>query len=228
VYSIGIIRNHTSFQGLLMAINISCPNAGCGQVVAVKEEHAGLTVVCPKCGGNVVVPTLAAPAGVAPESGPPPIGSPPPAGIPSAGFVGNLERLGGAQKILLLAGLGCLGLMVISTLLPWLSASIGFGPLGSASVSTIGLRTNEGVFQLLVGLGALGFAIGAIASNQEKLYDISIWTAAGCTALTALWRLINVADWGGFSAFGVYLALLATLGAAGTLGAIGFQKLMKK
>jgi hypothetical protein len=211
-----------------MAINATCPNPGCGQVVAVKDEYAGTSVICPKCKGAIVVPPMAEPINI--TTVPPPAKLPTAAGIPSAGFMENFDRLAGPQKILLWAGLASLGVMVLSTFLPWVSVSFGVG-----SASSIGLRGAGGAFQLLLSFGGLAFVIVAIAVNQNQLYNISIWCAGGWSALATLWRLIDLMDVLGANrhlasisaGIGLYLSLLAALAGAATFGIIGVKKIMK-
>ena len=202
-----------------MAITVTCPNPNCRQMATVEDQHAGMNVQCPKCGGTIAVPGAAAP-GAAPAAAP---GAP--VQFSSANFMGNVERLAGnAQaKMLLWIGLGCLAGLVLFTFLPWITVSFG-----EVSASALGIRLGMGIIQLLLSLGAIAFVIVAVVLNNAQLFNISLWTAGGWGAAVGLWRLINVIDAGRFSGFGLYLSLLAGLGAAGTLGFIAVQRVMKK
>ena len=114
-----------------MPISITCP--GCSQVCQVADEHAGMQVQCPICKKVITVPGLptAVPVAAAVAEGPPPAGSPPyppsrPSYVPAPGaspfamidamFPGNT-----LARPLFFAGIGCLGVMMLSTFLPWWS-----------------------------------------------------------------------------------------------------------
>src|SRR5262245_36480868 len=182
-------------------------------MATVEDQHAGMSVQCPKCGGAIAVPGKTAPApvpGAAPATA---------AQFSSANFMANLERLAGnAQaKLFLWIGLGCLAGLVLFTFLPWV---VGF----------LGVSFGIGVVQLLLSLAAIAFVIVAILLNHAQLFNIALWSAAGWSAIAALWRLIDVIRTAQYGAGGVglYFSLLAALGAAGVLGFISVQRLMKK
>src|SRR5262245_44156605 len=121
-----------SFAGeVVMPLTLTCPS--CGQQCAVKEEYAGQQVRCPRCPGVITVPlpapavieaepVAAVPVAAAPGAAPPPI----PAAPAGPGFIDNITKLlaangiTGINQILLLVGLGCLALFLITVLLPWI------------------------------------------------------------------------------------------------------------
>src|SRR5262245_27392612 len=199
-----------------MSITVTCPS--CQQKCAVQDEHAGLKVGCPKCGKPIDVPKADLPgADPAPAAG----------GASAGNFMGNLDKsiqalgLDPLSTKLLYGGLSSLALLFLATFLPWFNLG------GIASV--LGVSWSMGILSMLLTLGAAGF-IGAVLFGLLKpnLFDISLYVGAGWAALSALWRLVNVFQLGGFSGFGLYIALLASLGAAGCLGYLVFNKLMKK
>ncbi len=71
-------------QDPLMPLTITCPS--CRQMCGVAEEHAGMQVRCPRCGGVIAVPAAppATPVYTAPTYPSPPESSPPPA--PTGGY----------------------------------------------------------------------------------------------------------------------------------------------
>ncbi len=197
-----------------MAITVTCPNPNCGQACSVKDEHAGMKVSCPKCGGVIQVPAAANPtAQPLPVAGgaPPIVG-----GFGGAGFMVNLQTLAGTPlaKTLLLAGLGCLVGVVLLILI---------------FVARFGAISFDGLLWILVSLGAVGFVCFAILQNRADLYNISVYVAAGWSATIGVWQLIIFFRFIrlGFD-FIFFLALLASLGAAGCFGYLTYQKIMKK
>jgi hypothetical protein len=199
-----------------VAITVTCPNPNCRQMATVEDQHAGMNVQCPKCGGAIAVPGTAAPATGAPAS------TSTSAQVSAANFMANLQSLAGTAqaKMLLLIGLGCLAFTVLSVFLPW------FGTVGVYSV--LGLSYWAGILHLLLSLGAAAVVVIAVVLNRKDLFNIGVLSAAGWSAVASLWRIIDLARAGGASAIGLYLALLSILGAAGTLGFIAVQRLMKK
>ena len=196
-----------------MPITVTCPNASCGQVCAVQDQHAGKQVRCPKCGGVIQVPGGAAPANPVTASPPP---APPSPGPTAAGFMGNLDSLAGSSqsKMLLLVGLGCLAGVVLFAIV-FVAA---YGGIGA-----------EGLLWLLVTLGAIAFVGVAILLNRADLYGYSLFTAGGWSAVMSLWELIRFLQIVRvIFSFPLFLMLLASLGAAGCFGYLVFQKLMKK
>ncbi|MCI0380113.1 MAG: zinc-ribbon domain-containing protein [Gemmataceae bacterium] len=207
-----------------MPITITCPK--CSQMCAVQDEHAGMTVQCPKCQAAIVVPVQAAPAASAA-----PIEAQPAAG---PGFMAKVSQaaqeygVDGMTKNMLFGVLGGFGLMFISTLLPWISVSVDIGPLGGASATMMGLRVFEGILIFLMSLGAGGFlATLFFFVKNRQLFDISLWVALGCSAFSVLLCLIFLIRAGNYG-FGFFLCLLAALGTAGAMGFIGYNRFLKK
>jgi hypothetical protein len=207
-----------------MPITVSCPS--CAQQCAVADEHAGLQVRCPKCNNVISVPGLATatPISAAPDQVAPP--PPPYPQNPGAGLGAilnsffqavSLDPLG---RILFYVGAGSLLLLVLASLLPWVSLPF----VGSV----LGIRIWTGIVQFLLSGAALGFLAFVVFANQAKLWDIALWIASAWAAVAALWRLVNVIQISSLLGFGLLLSLLAALGAAGTLGFIVVQRLMKK
>jgi hypothetical protein len=223
-----------------MPITATCPS--CSQMCQVEDQYAGQMVRCPKCGNVIqVAPSAAAvtaappPAvpvspGVAPASAPPS----PPAGPAGPGLMETLQQSIAAFGLdpltvkLIYAGLGCFAAMIVFTIFPWVSISSTFGGL-SASASVLGISLAMGWITILLTLGAGAFvAVVFLVLKKNNLLDISLWVAAGWALLASLWRLVNVAQAGGFSGIGLYLSLFASLGAAGTFGFVVFNRLTKK
>jgi hypothetical protein len=172
-------------------------------------------------------------------------------GAPAGG--GAFARVGlfGLSQILFWVGIGCLGLALISVVLPWITISM----MGvSASASGTGEFTFQALTQLVLSLGALVFALVALfALKNASLFNIAVYVAAGWGVLGFIWRIIDlivtipgrgrVATGGGMpggdqlakalgdlgpkvsAGFGVYISIIALLGVAGTFGFIAFQKL---
>src|SRR5262245_45267758 len=107
-------------------------------MATVEDQHAGMNVQCPKCGGTIAVPATAAAPAAAPGA---------PVQVSTANFMANLQSLAGnAQaKMLLLIGLGCLAFTVLTTFLPW------FGMVGV--YTWLGVAYWAGILHLLLSLG---------------------------------------------------------------------------
>ncbi|MCI0640183.1 MAG: hypothetical protein L0Y70_14005 [Gemmataceae bacterium] len=174
-----------------------------------------MTVQCPKCQAAIVVPVQAVPAAAAAA---PIEAQPATAGAAGTGFdlEGSMRAAGlaGLQRTLFFAGVGCLGLLTLFTFV----ATFSFGAFYAAAF----------IFFLLTA-GVLGFLLFAFFKKNTQLFPISLYVAAGFSAVLALWWLIDLIRFAAiyFSGMHFFLFLLAA-GTAGTLGFIAFQKLMKK
>jgi hypothetical protein len=136
-----------------MAISFSCP---CGQEMQAKEEQAGQGSRCPKCGSDVMIPSIEA----APEPEPPP--------RPEAVTPPPQERTSTAAIISLVLGLLSL-LCIFVTGIPAIIAGI----IGLRAVSRSGGRlggkrmANAGI--VLGTFGNVCIPLVGIASRQVKL-----------------------------------------------------------
>jgi hypothetical protein len=197
-----------------MAITVTCPS--CQKMCAVQDEHAGLVVRCPNCNGTISVPKAAGAAVPSPAAAADPVANA--SANLQAGFDTFLTSVGlsSTQKILVLSGLGCLALLTLLLL------------IGSF---TLGLRFNAVVFMFFFfTAGALAFSIVAFVMKNPFLFQISVYVAAGWSAICALWSLVNflqVVSYGFFSAM-LFFVMVFSLGAAVTLGMVAVKLIMKQ
>src|SRR5438034_6374269 len=152
-------------------------------MAGVEDDYAGMTVQCPKCGGNIAVPV----AGAARRTATHIVAArAKPAQRPTGGdFIANLTP---QTKLLLLIGLGCLGLLVLLTLFPWISRVDALVPLEpdaprEARHTELGVTRLDGILQLLLSAGAAAFVINAIVNKHDLHYHVSLWSALGWGAL---------------------------------------------
>jgi hypothetical protein len=187
-----------------MPITTKCANAACGKTLQVKDELAGKNVRCPGCGTVIPIPALDQPDLVEPapvadvvpaaESAPTPAPAPAPA-------------LGQALAIPLYVGLGGLGFMFISCILPWISL------LG---ISVLGVNSGSGILLLLLSLAA-GVALAVGAFVKRELLPLTLVAGAGTGTFGFITFFVFLIRLGGFAAFGIYLGFLASLAAGGAL-----------
>ena len=206
-----------------MPLTLTCPS--CGQQCAVKEEYAGQQVRCPRCPGVITVPLPAPavieaePVSAVPVAAAPGAAAPPP--IPAApagpGFIDNITKLlaangiTGINQILLLVGLGCLALFLITVLFPWYPAIGGVG---------LGITNPIGIVQFLLVLAILFLVVFSVMLGWNRLFDYSLWSASNLSIFCAL-HLIAMLR---FSAWGLIISFIVMLGAAATLGVVAFSK----
>jgi hypothetical protein len=227
-----------------MPITLTCPS--CGQPCAVKEEYAGMQVRCPRCPGVITVPAtgavpVATAAIVEPEDADVPVAMsapvPPPirAESAAASFVnkatGFLAANGvtGVNQILLLVGLGCLALFLITILLPWSPSLASFFPPGFDGAgkfevsfgSTLGIARGDGLLYFFLTLAITFLLVFVILLNWSKLFSYSLWTTSNWSIFVALHLLLNVR----YAAWGLIMALVVMLVAAGCLGVVVFSRL---
>jgi len=236
-----------------MPISVTCTNPDCKQACTVPDDHAGRIVRCPKCPAVIHVPLypeleqlvgqgssenfdldlnefqFASDSSDAkpPQSTakpPPPPGMPPPPQVDFfVAMMGFFRRsgLGKASVIVLAVGLGCIVLLLLSILMPWQTSR------GSdfSSNYTIGIATISGSLSFFLSLGVIAFLVTVVAARQSFLFEFALWTFVGWSALSTLWRVIDIITFHG-AGFGLYLALLASLGAVGTSGFVVFQRLL--
>lgn len=161
---------------------------------------------CPQCGESL-------------KSDRPATGNATTSGAASPGFALHLLRLCETPqtKTLLLVGLGSLGALALSSFLPWFA----LGPF-----TVLGVTVGVGLLQLVFSLAAIGVVVTAVARNDARLFDISLYSAAGWSVVAALWRLVNVLQVAGYgvAGMGLIFALLAALAAAATLGGLALTK----
>ncbi|GEM_PF-5566105 len=225
-----------------MPITLTCPS--CGQQCSVKEEYAGMQVRCPRCPGVITVPA-AVPAAVIAE--PAPIAavlvtsaSPPPP-IPEIqrmpagpGFMDNITKflaangVSGVHFYLLLIGLGCLAVFLITILLPWaptMSVSVpkdwpAGGKLDFSGHIWPGIFEGDGLLYFFLTLGILFLMVFVVLLGWKNLFEYSLWTASNWSIMVALHLLLHIR----YAAWGMILSLIVMLAAAGTLGVVAFSR----
>jgi hypothetical protein len=204
-----------------MPLAVTCPS--CSQLCQVEDQYAGAMVRCPKCGNIIQVPRLQD-AEVIPTSSVPATSAPADAGPAGPGLMDALRQtaatfgLDSLAFILICAGMGCFALMILATLLPWLTVVT----FGGQSYSRLGITLVFGWINIIFTVAAGGFVASAfLAFKNAKLLEYSLWSAAGWGMLAALWHLGNVTAMPAL--IGMYVALLASLGAAGTFGFVACQ-----
>jgi hypothetical protein len=182
-------------ETLAMPITATCTNAACAKTLQVKDELAGKNVQCPACGTVMPIPGLDHPAVVelprADGAVPPP-----------------LPALDQALAIPLYIGLGGLGLLFLSCVLPWITVPF-FG-------SVLGVHYGSGIVLMLLALAA-GGGLGFGAFGKREFLPLTLLGGAGTGTfgfITFFWFLIRV---GSLAGFGIYIGLLASLAAAGAL-----------
>src|SRR5207249_2897055 len=142
---------------------------------------------------------------------PPPLEASP----PGPGFMETIQQSAAAFGLdplclkLIYAGMACFAAMIVSTILPWVSAG---NMLTGVSISVLGIGTEIGWINILLTLGAGGFlGVVFLVLKKANFLDYSLWSAAGWGGLAFLWRLANISRGGSFAGIGLYLALLASL-----------------
>lgn len=190
-----------------------------------------MQVRCPRCPGVISVPAAvpavaiadAEPVVVAPPSGgPPPIPEAPRAPAGPA-FLDNVTRflaangVSGVNFILLLVGLGCLALFLITVLFPWLGMSGG-----GLSFSRLGIQLGVGIINFLLVLAVLFLLVFAVLMAWSKLFDYALWTATNLAIFIAL-HLLGMLGSG--AAWGIFISLFVMLAAAVTLAIVAFAKI---
>ena len=224
-----------------MPITLTCPS--CGQQCAVKEEYAGMQVRCPRCPGVISVPAASAAAPVILEAEPVPTtpasdaAALPPVQRAPAGptFLDNVTKflaangVSGVNFILLLVGLGCMALFLITILLPW-TPSVSFalpkdfgggGKFEVSGGSSLGIAHGSGLLYFFLTLGILFLVVFVILLGWRNLFEYSLWTASNWAIFVTLHLLLQIR----YAAWGMIMSLVVMLAAAGTLGVVTFTRL---
>lgn len=218
-----------------MALTITC--SGCSKMCSVDDKYAGMQVRCPHCSNVISVPAAGAPAAPPPPAAAP---APPPPG-PRAdyderdrGYDRGYERgpapaaagtpmqvlgLTQLETILFFVAAGCLGMVFLSILLPWIS--VGFA-------SRLGITIWQGILIFLLVMGTIGYTAAAFFMKNKFLFTIALWVLFGVLCFSLLLELIFIIQAGSFAGIGFYIALLFTLGAGGTGGFVTFSYNLKK
>jgi hypothetical protein len=229
-----------------MSIRVQCPNSACGKTMTVKEQLAGKTGKCPACGTPIVVPPLAAPESVPSFTPAPPApdwdamtDSPSAAAEPAP--LAPRRQGNRPSSTWIIIGMVALGVLALSTLLPWVTVSVNMRTTFSGmsvgglsnSQSKSGLNYVEGATVFFLSVGVAVFLIVAFFA-QPKLLLASAWTGVGWGGLALILQMVQlvrilsssndapmVAIFSGMISvsvgFGLYLGLAAAAGAAATL-----------
>ncbi|MCI0684458.1 MAG: hypothetical protein L0Y71_20290 [Gemmataceae bacterium] len=207
-----------------MPLTLTCPS--CGQQCAVKEEYAGMQVRCPRCPGVITVPLpaqavieaepiLAEPVAALPVGG----AAPPliPAAPAGPGFIDNIAKLlaanglTGVNQILLLVGMGCLALFLITVLFPWYQ---GF------PFTILGITFPVGIIQFLLVLAILFLLVFSVMLGWTRLFEYSLWSASNLSIICALHLVAMLRG----AAWGLFISFIVMLAAAATIGVVAFSK----
>lgn len=213
-----------------MALTITC--SSCSKMCSVDDKYAGMQVRCPHCSNVIAVPV----AGASAAPPPPAPAAPPPPGPradyddrdrgfdrgPAPGRAGSpMQILGLTQleTILFFVAAGCLGMVFLSILLPWVS--FGFA-------SRLGITVWQGILIFILMMGTIGFTATAFFMKHKQLFSIALWVLFGVLCFSLLLELIFLIQAGSFAGIGFYIAMLFTLGAGGTGGFVTFSYNLKK
>jgi phage FluMu protein Com len=188
-----------------MPITARC--AGCGQILSVQDQFAGMQGKCPTC-GTIVTFTADAPTILPGAPRPVLASSPEVLGPPRPFSLAGLDQL---ASITMPSGLFCLLLAALSTLLPW-------SHQGPISFSGVG----RGDATLLLFLCLLvGGIIGTTFFFKDNLRPSAILGAAFGT-FAFLVMLSEVTHQGGSA--GPVVGLIAALGILGAFGSLAILR----
>lgn len=175
------------------------------------------------------MPAGAMPAGAAPVSSPSPVAAAVPPPIPAApagpSFIDNITKLlaangvTGINQIVLLVGLGCLALFLITVLFPWIPALGADGRI----TSQLGITTGMGIVQFLLVLAILFLAVFSVMLGWTRLFDYALWTASNLSIFCALHLIV----WLRYGRWGMVISFIVMLAAAATLSVVAFTKVFK-
>jgi len=189
-----------------MAITAPCP--GCGQILSVQDQYAGMQGKCPTC--NTIVPFPAAPNVEAAKALPPMPPASPPTAVPpppaSESFFSAGPAPAGLASLdpLMLTNIG-LGAATFFYLLLLISPFLNWGPSGFVIAGT-NFSDGRMLFCLtlaMIAVVALNFL------NRRFLPQAMVLAGAFATFV-----LLMMMGWIGAGGAGVILGLLTALGAA--------------
>src|SRR5262245_11595085 len=190
---------------------VACPR--CRGVISVPAgtatatPGAGTPVAAPVPGAPVAASTPASAGASAPfafEGAPPASHPPTPPVAPARKALAALDDAARAlgldefNKILLYAGWGCLCLLALTTLFPWMSFTLPRLEASESNVSVVsigrlGVSHSGGLMTLLFTLEVAFLLVFAFfLGKSQQFFQIALWAAAWWGIHSFLWRLIDV------------------------------------